>query len=294
MSHLIVLTSARGVSDAQAEAAARAAGAGAPRRLGRGGVELDLDGAMTPEARAEALARARAALADAEVDVNAVPREGRRKRVLIADMDSTIIPVECIDEIADFAGVKPRVAEITERAMRGELDFDGALRARVALLAGLPAAALDRVLAERISLNPGARTLARTMAAQGAVTALVSGGFTHFAEPVARMAGFARHQANRLRIAEGRLTGEVEEPILGRQAKLEALRALCAEIGASPAEAVAVGDGANDLAMIEAAGLGVAYRAKPAVAACADAALRWSDLSAILHLQGLGEDQFEN
>ncbi|MEE3100045.1 MAG: phosphoserine phosphatase SerB, partial [Pseudomonadota bacterium] len=238
----------------------------------------------------EALEPARARFAG--VDVNLVPAANREKRLLIADMDSTIIPVECIDEIADLAGVGPQVADITERAMQGELDFDGALRARVALLRDLPVTALDRVWAERITLNPGAETLVRTMAARGAMTALVSGGFTFFADRVAQEAGFAFARANTLLIADGRLTGEVADPILGREAKLEALNALTAERGLTPADAIAVGDGANDLAMVEAAGLGVAYHAKPALAAKADARLDHSDLTALLALQGVAAPGF--
>ena len=226
------------------------------------------------------------------IDLNAVPAEGRRKRMLIADMDSTIIAVECIDELADFAGLKPQVAAITEAAMKGELDFEAALIARVALLKGLPASVLGRCYAERVRLNPGARTLARTMAAQGAATALVSGGFTFFSERVAAAAGFARHQANRLEARDGVLTGEVARPILGRAAKLAALRAIAAEAGIGPEAALAVGDGANDADMVEAAGLGVAYHAKPALEAVADARLRHSDLTALLALQGIPQAEW--
>ena len=212
--------------------------------------------------------------------------------MLIADMDSTMIPVECIDEIADFAGVKPQVAEITERAMAGEIDFEGALRARLALIRGLPEQALAQVFGERISLNPGARVLVRTMAANGAHTALVSGGFSYFTERVAAAAGFAEHRANRLLFVDGALSGAVSEPILGRAAKLQALTEIAAQHGIGPDMAMAVGDGANDISMIEAAGLGVAYHAKPALEDKADAVIRHSDLTALLHLQGYSEDQF--
>jgi phosphoserine phosphatase len=228
-------------------------------------------------------------LGSAPIDANVVPAENRQKRLLISDMDSTIIPVECIDEIADFAGVKDRVSAITERAMQGELDFDGALRERVGLLKGLSVEALERTYVERISLNPGAGQLVAEMKQAGALTSLVSGGFTYFTERVAAAVGFDRHQANTLLIESDVLTGGVAEPILGREAKLIALQDLTAEIDATPNDAVAVGDGANDLAMIEAAGLGIAYRAKPAVAAKADARLDHSDLSAILRLQGIAE-----
>ena len=173
-------------------------------------------------------------------DANVVPAEGRRKRLLIADMDSTIIGVECIDELADFAGLKAEVAAITEAAMRGELDFEAALVARVGLLRGLPASVLEECYAERVRLNPGARTLVRTMAALGAATALVSGGFTFFSERVAQAAGFARHQANELLVADGLLTGDVARPILGRRAKLAALHALAAEAGVRAEAALAV------------------------------------------------------
>jgi phosphoserine phosphatase len=203
-----------------------------------------------------------------------------------------MIPVECIDEIADFAGVKSQVAEITGRAMAGEIDFEGALRARLALIKGLPERALAQVFAERISLNPGARVLVRTMAASGAHTALVSGGFTYFTERVAAAAGFAEQRANRLMFEDGVLSGKADEPILGRAAKLQALTEIAARIGVGTDAALAVGDGANDISMIEAAGLGVAYHAKPALEDKADAVIRHSDLTALLHLQGYCEDEF--
>ncbi|MGF1658423.1 MAG: phosphoserine phosphatase SerB [Rubrimonas sp.] len=287
MTRALVLTAPAPLSDADAARAFAAAGCAAWRRLAPEAAEaeaLDAD-----RARLEA---ARAALAEAAVDANLVPVEGRHKRLLLADMDSTIITVECIDEIADFAGVKPQVAAVTEAAMRGELDFDGALTERVALLAGLPEAALGQVWRERVRLSPGAATLVRTLGALGVETALVSGGFTFFTERVADAAGFASHRANRLEVAEGRLTGRVIPPILGREAKRERLAALCAELAIAPAQAVAIGDGANDLAMVEAAGLGVAYRAKPALAEAADARLDHSDLSALLHLMGVAPERW--
>ncbi len=225
------------------------------------------------------------------LDLNAVPAEGRRKRLLIADMDSTIIPVECIDELADYAGVKAEVARITGEAMAGGLDFAEALRARLALMQGLSESVLERVFAERVSLNPGARVLARTMAAHGAHTALVSGGFTFFTARVAAAAGFAEHRANELIFEGGRLAG-VAEPILGGAAKLAALEEITARLGLDPAAAIAAGDGANDLGMVEAAGLGVAYHAKPALEAAADAVIRHADLTALLHLQGYAEAAF--
>jgi phosphoserine phosphatase len=220
------------------------------------------------------------------LDVNVVASENRRKRLLIADMDSTIIGCECVDELADMAGLKPRVAAITERAMRGELDFPTALRERVALLKGLPLEALARVYAERVRLNAGARALTATMRANGAHTFLVSGGFTYFTSRVAEDAGFDEHQGNRLLDDGKALTGKVEEPILGREAKLAALESAVARHGLSFADTIAVGDGANDLDMIERAGLGVAYHAKPVVAAAAGVSVAHGDLTALLYLQG--------
>jgi len=217
------------------------------------------------------------------------PEAGREKRVLVADMDSTMITVECIDELADYAGLKPQVAEVTERAMRGELDFAAALDARVALLAGLDAGVIDQCLAERVRDTLGARTLVATMAARGAATALVSGGFTRFARPVGERLGFARVVANELEIADGRLTGRVVRPIVDAATKE---RVLC-ELAAGPGHAatLAVGDGANDLPMIRAAGLGgglgVAFRAKPVVAAAADARVEAGDLTVLLWAQGI-------
>lgn len=229
---------------------------------------------------------ARAAIGSARADVNVVANERRKKHLLIADMDSTIIGCECIDEIADFAGIKPQIAAITERSMRGEIPFESALRERVALLKGLPESTLERVFKERVHLNDGARILVRTMTEHGATTALISGGFTFFTSRVAEAAGFATHQANELLVENGALAGAVREPILGREAKREALLRLAREHNLSPLDALAVGDGANDLDMINEAGLGVAYRAKPVVAAAAQARLDHSDLSAALYLQG--------
>ncbi len=271
---IMVLTSAQGVSDEQVAQAISGQATEAPRRLSDHAVDVALRGA--PQA-----------VALAGVDVNFVPAANREKKLLIADMDSTIIPVECIDELADFAGVKAQIAEITEVAMRGELGFEESLEARVALLAGLGEGALERTYEERISLNPGARTLVQTMNARGAYTALVSGGFTYFTEKVAGDAGFQHNRANVLEMENGVLAGRVAKPILGREAKLDAMDALCAGRGISRADVVAVGDGANDLAMIGAAGLGVAYHAKPALKQAADVVLDHSDLSALLAIQGI-------
>lgn len=283
---VLVLTAAAGVGDALAAAARGAlavAGAepGPVLRLAAGAVEIALPGGCP----AGFVPRG---LAAAAVDANLLPQAGRRKGLLIADMDSTIIGVECIDELADFAGVRAEVAAITEAAMRGALDFEAALLARVRLLAGLPEAALDACYAARVRLNPGARVLARTMAALGAETALVSGGFSFFTERVAAEAGFARHQANVLGVENGALSGDVERPILGRAAKRRALEAHVARLGLGPGAAVAVGDGANDIDMVRAAGIGVAYRAKPALRDAATARLDHSDLTAVLALQGIG------
>ena len=226
------------------------------------------------------------------VDVCVVPAEGRRKGLLIADMDSTIIQQECIDEMADMLGLKPRIAAITERAMRGELPFEAALIERLALLAGLAESDLQRVFDERITLMPGARTLVATMRAAGAFTALVSGGFGFFTSRVAAAVGFDVNRANTLEVVGGRLTGRVVGPILGREAKLAALEQYRGERGLAAAATMAVGDGANDLAMIKAAGLGVAYRAKPVVAAEADAGITHGDLTALLFLQGYARSEF--
>ena len=233
-----------------------------------------------------------ATLAEVEADWFLGPAQGRRRKLLIADMDSTIIGVECLDELADFAGVKDRVSAITERAMRGELEFEGALRERLALLAGLDLSALRRCHDERVTLNSGARTLVTTMAAHGARCVLVSGGFTDFTDRVSVAAGFHAARANLLERAGGKLTGKVREPILGREAKLAALQEEAAGAGIGLDACLAVGDGANDLAMIEAAGLGVAYRAKPVVAARADARVDVADLTALLYFQGFRQEEF--
>ncbi len=226
----------------------------------------------------------------APVDWCVQPAEGRRKRLLVADMDSTIINVECLDELADYAGLKAEIAEITERAMRGELEFEGALRERVGKLKGLATTALQQAYDERVRLNPGARTLVRTMAANGARCVLVSGGFTFFTSRVAEAAGFHANRANTLNEADGRLSGTVGEPILGREAKLAALREEAAGLGVDLAATLAIGDGANDLAMIKASGLGVAYRAKPVVAAEAHCKVDHADLTAVLYFQGYAAD----
>ncbi|MGB5949785.1 MAG: phosphoserine phosphatase SerB [Parvibaculum sp.] len=222
----------------------------------------------------------------ARVDLSVQTSGKRRKKLLVADMDSTIIQQECIDELAAELGIKERIAAITERAMRGEIAFEPALKERVALLKGLELASLEKVYRERIVETPGGRALVGTMRANGATCALVSGGFTFFTERVGNAVGFNVNQANTLLFADGRLTGEVAEPILGRSAKIEALVKLREELKLAPHDTMAVGDGANDLGMIEEAGLGVAFHAKPVVAEVADARIDHGDLTALLYLQG--------
>ncbi|MEO6256860.1 MAG: phosphoserine phosphatase SerB [Sphingomicrobium sp.] len=222
-----------------------------------------------------------------QVDVIVQPAAPRRKLLLVADMDSTIIEQECIDELADYAGLKDEIAAITERAMQGQLDFAAALRERVALLAGLPEETIARCLAERVRYSPGAVTLVRTMRAGGATCLLVSGGFLAFAEPVARAVGFDRVRANHLGIEHGQLTGEVGSPIVDAAAKRTALIETRNELGLVASDVLAVGDGANDLPMIEEAGLGIAYRAKPVLAEAADACLDHHGLDALLWAQGI-------
>ena len=215
------------------------------------------------------------------IDVIIQQTAHRRRKLIIADMDSTMITVECIDELADYAGIKPQIAEVTERAMRGELDFEEALRSRVALLKGLPEAAIEQCLRDRVVIMPGARELVRTVKANGGYAVLVSGGFTRFAEPAAAEIGFDRVIANVLGITDGVLDGTVRGPIVGAQTKRDTLLAVLAEKGWPIESSLAVGDGANDIPMIEAAGLGVAYYGKPKTAQAADGAIVYGDLSAI-------------
>jgi phosphoserine phosphatase len=227
------------------------------------------------------------------VDVVIQPHDGRRKELFLADMDSTMIGQECIDELADYAGFKDRVAAITARAMRGEIAFEPALRERVALLKGLPVAVIDQVIAERIRLTPGGRMLVATMRANGAYTCLVSGGFTAFTSRIAAMIGFDENHANTLLAdAGGRLTGEVADPVLGRQAKLRMLNALRERFDLDRDGTLAVGDGANDIPMIADAGLGVAFHAKPAVKDAAAARIDHGDLTALLYAQGYRREEF--
>ncbi|WP_342665230.1 phosphoserine phosphatase SerB [Sphingomonas jaspsi] len=242
--------------------------------------------------RVSDVAAARSALEGWEgVDLIALPR-GRDIRLFVADMDSTMIGQECIDELADYAGVKPQVADITERAMRGELDFVGALRERVALLEGLPEATIAQCLKERVTLNPGAGTLVRTLTAEGVRTLLVSGGFTAFAEPVGELIGFDEVEANVLEVAGGVLTGKVSGRIVDSGYKKAALIGRREHLSLGHAQTMAIGDGANDLPMVEEAGFGLAYRAKPVLAASADARLDNHPLSALLWALGIPSDRW--
>ena len=263
-------------------------GTGAARILSPGHA-FDLP---VPEAAALMLARSRAE--KLPLDINLIAAEKRRKRLLVADMDSTIINVECLDELADMAGLKPQISAITERAMRGELEFEAALKERVGMLKGLKLDALERTYVERVRLNPGAKSLLATMRAHGAHTMLVSGGFGFFTRRVAEAAGFHAERGNTLLDDGVALTGEVGMPILGREAKLQTLQEAVANLRIEFADSLAVGDGANDLAMIQKAGLGVAYHAKPVVAQAAGAAINHNDLTALLYLQGYSDDEIVN
>jgi phosphoserine phosphatase len=249
------------------------------------GMAFDIAGDESTLIAARALAQGR------PWDVNLVAKGRRRKKLLVADMDSTIITVECLDELADMAGLKPQIAAITERAMRGELEFEAALKERVGMLKGLALDALERTYSERVRLNGGAKSLLATMRANGAHTMLVSGGFGYFTQRVAEAAGFHAERGNTLLDDGVALTGEVGTPILGREAKLQALEEAVQTQGIEFSQTLAVGDGANDLAMIQRAGLGVAYHAKPVVAAAAGHAIDKNDLTALLYLQGYNDNE---
>ncbi|MEM1351596.1 MAG: phosphoserine phosphatase SerB [Pseudomonadota bacterium] len=226
------------------------------------------------------------------VDLAVQPSANRRKKLLLADMDSTMIRQECIDELADEAGVGDRVKAITARAMNGTLDFEAALTERVGLLKGLPVSVIDKVLAERITLMPGGPVLVATMKAKGAYAGLVSGGFTAFTQEIAKRLGFDENRANTLLQADGVLNGEPAHPILGRQAKVDALDEMTARLGLDDADVLAVGDGANDLGMLRRAGMGVALHAKPSVAAQCELRVNHGDLTALLYLQGYSDSDF--
>jgi phosphoserine phosphatase len=236
--------------------------------------------------------RLRAARGDLPIDVVVQPEMIRRKKLFLADMDSTMIGQECIDELADFAGLKPHVAAITERAMRGEIEFEPALRERVSLLKSLPVGVVDEVLAKRITLTPGGRELVMTMRAHGAYTCLISGGFTLFTDRIAQLIGFQENRGNELLVEDGKFSGRVAEPVLGRAAKLATLIELREAFDLDDLDTLVVGDGANDLGMIQSAGLGVAYHAKPAVAAAAHARIDHGDLTALLYAQGYRREEF--
>lgn len=254
-------------------------------------VDIPFDPPLGAEPR-EIAATVRTALEGARVDVVVQLAADRRKRLFVADMDSTMITQECIDELADLVGIKDRVSAITERAMRGEIDFEPALRERVALLKGLSAGVVDDLLRERITLTAGGPELVGTMKAHGAYTVLVSGGFTLFTQAIAARIGFDEHRANRLVVEAGLFAGEVEEPILGRDAKTAALIAYRDRLRLSPSETLAVGDGANDLGMLGEAGIGVAFHAKPKVAEAAHVRIDHGDLTALLYMQGYTHEEF--
>ena len=267
-------------------------GAGSPVWL-RPDVAADIPFAPPPGTdNARWAEMARAALDRLPVDVVVQPAVKRRKHLLVTDMDSTVIEQECIDELADAVGLRDQVSTITERSMRGEVAFEQSLLERVALLRGLDVAQAIRIVTGRITMMPGARALVQTMRAHGALAVLASGGFTLFTAHVAQMLGFDRHYANTLEIERGRLTGALKDPIFGRASKRKTLRAIRDELGLAPEDTMAAGDGANDLAMLEEAGLGVAYRAKPAVAAVARAKIEHGDLTALLYVQGFSHTDF--
>ena len=288
MSHVLTLVApggalpSRSVSRVRAALQGIGASVGTPDWLAPGeAADIPFDGLASEQADAAA----RGALGGEAVDVIAQPAESRRKRLLLADMDSTIVTSETLDELAAFAGLKDRIAAITKRAMDGELDFIQALAERVGMLAGLPVSALERTW-EATEMTPGAAELVATMRAAGAHCVLVSGGFTFFTARVAERLGFHAHNSNTLLTRDGKLTGRVADPVLDRHAKLATLKRVAAELGLPLSAALAVGDGANDLDMIRAAGLGVAFRAKPIVAAAARAKVDHSDLRALLFAQG--------
>jgi phosphoserine phosphatase len=287
MRHCLTLVAQSGATTLSTAVIARtrdAIGGGTPNILSPD------EAADIPLANAPDMATVRAALDGAAIDAIATPADGRRKRLLVADMDSTIVTGETLDELADFAGLKDLIAAITARAMNGELDFKSALRERVAMLRGLPVDALEQTW-QRVRLTAGARELVATMRAHGAYTALVSGGFTFFTGRVATLAGFDMHRSNVLLDDGAALTGRVAEPILDRDAKLDTLTRLAAERGLPMSATLAVGDGANDLDMLRVAGLGVAFRAKPIVAAEARACVDHADLRALLFAQGYRREE---
>ena len=292
MTHVATLIDASGALDASVVERVRGilGNSSVPRQLGPDAADILFSAEKPIDQRA--LTEQLRGLAFG-IDVIVQPSAGRRKKLFLADMDSTMIGQECIDELADFVGLKAHVAAITERAMRGDIAFEPALRERVALLEGLPVSVIEEVLRERIKLTPGARTLVMTMRAHGTRTCMVSGGFTHFTNRIATMVGFDENRANTLTIVDGhKLAGTVAEPIFGRDGKRATLIELRQALGLARNETMAVGDGANDLDMILEAGLGVAYHAKPAVAAAAPARVEHGNLTALLYIQGYRRDEF--
>ncbi len=292
MTHVATLIGPSNALDASMLARVRAdlPGAGEPQRLGPGAIDIPFSGSAGVDQRGIAL-QLRGIL-NAAVDVVVQKTANRRKKLFLADMDSTMIGQECIDELAAFVGLKDHVAAITERAMRGEIAFEPALRERVALLKGLPVTTVDEVIQKHITLTPGGRTLVATMRANGAFTCMVSGGFTLFTTRIAAMVGFDETRANTLTLDSGKLAGLVDEPIFGRETKRATLIELRTRLGLSKSGTMATGDGANDLDMIAEAGLGVAFHAKPKVAEAAAARIDHGDLTALLYAQGYTREEF--
>jgi phosphoserine phosphatase len=290
MTHVATLIGHSRALDEALPRARAAIAAGEPVRLGPGAADIPFSAETGCDQRA--LAQHLRDLLDAPVDVVVQPAAHRRKKLFLADMDSTMIGQECIDELADYIGLKAHVAAITERAMRGEIAFEPALRERVSLLKGLPASVVDEVIARRITLTPGARTLVSTMRANGAYTCLVSGGFTLFTDRVARMIGFDEARGNTLLLDGAMLAGAVAEPIFGRDGKRATLLELRERLALSAYETLAAGDGANDLDLIAEADMGVAYHAKPKVAEAAAARIDHGDLTALLYVQGYRREEF--
>jgi phosphoserine phosphatase len=291
MTHVATLIgTADAVSTAVETARAALPGAGPPQRLGPGAADIPFTAETAVDQRSLA-ERLRGTISG--IDIVVQPAAARRKKLFLADMDSTMIGQECIDELADYVGLKAHVAAITERAMRGDIAFEPALRERVALLEGLPISVIEEVLHDRIRLTPGGKTLVATMRANGTVTCMVSGGFTLFTDRIAAMIGFDKSRANRLTLVDGhKLAGKVADPVFGRDGKRAALVEMRQDLGLTTNDTMAIGDGANDLDMILEAGLGVAYHAKPKIAAAAPARIDHGDLTALLYVQGYRREEF--
>ena len=291
MTHVATLIgTADAVSTAVETARAALPGAGPAQRLGPGAADIPFNAETAVDQRSLA-ERLRGTTCG--IDIVVQPAAARRKKLFLADMDSTMIGQECIDELADYVGLKAHVAAITERAMRGDIAFEPALRERVALLEGLPISVIEEVLRDRIRLTPGGKTLVATMRANGAVTCMVSGGFTLFTDRIAAMIGFDKSRANRLTLVDGqKLAGKVADPVFGRDGKRAVLIELRQDLGLAKNDTMAIGDGANDLDMILEAGLGVAYHAKPKIAATAPARIDHGDLTALLYVQGYRREEF--